>query len=114
MSNEEGLKIDRIEVLYHQDGFHENEALTLHTVDEGAGSYVVLATGAVGWSFNDFEEVKKVFADFARRTNLLEFMPARESTIVHGLQVDQCSVCEWRNPPSHYAFCPGCGSKFVR
>lgn len=25
-----------------------------------------------------------------------------------------CSHCDWRNAPSHYTFCPGCGSKIKR
>lgn len=25
-----------------------------------------------------------------------------------------CSHCDWRNAPSHYTFCPGCGNKIKR
>jgi len=25
-----------------------------------------------------------------------------------------CSECDWRNTPSHYAHCPGCGAQIVK
>lgn len=44
----------------------------------------------------------------------------REAMMVVVVQPDplvpmwSCSLCDWRNAPSHYTYCPGCGNKIKR